>query len=133
MVARGREDRFHHKPTSIIGLAKNCRHPVVDLSQEIVGRHGKNGKGALPLSRRRFFPIFPDTRDPKWRAVSRRDNAFQVPDYAKHFTCISLDLRSAGETDKPEGTYSNKIYSGMAEKTGGGAKDYPILGSGDFP
>jgi hypothetical protein len=25
--------------------------------------------------------------------------AFQVADYAKHFTCISLDPRGAGETD----------------------------------
>lgn len=31
--------------------------------------------------------------------------AFQVADYAKHFTCISLDLRGTGETDKPEGAY----------------------------
>ena len=28
--------------------------------------------------------------------------AFQVAAYAKHFTCISLDLRGTGETDKPE-------------------------------
>ena len=28
--------------------------------------------------------------------------AFQVAEYAKHFTCISLDLRGTGETDKPE-------------------------------
>ncbi len=32
--------------------------------------------------------------------------AFQVAEYAKHFTCISLDLRGTGETDKPEGVYS---------------------------
>jgi len=30
--------------------------------------------------------------------------AFQVADYAKHFTCISVDPRGAGETDKPTGT-----------------------------
>ena len=27
--------------------------------------------------------------------------AFQVAEYAKHFTCISVDPRGAGETDKP--------------------------------
>ena len=27
--------------------------------------------------------------------------AFQVAEYAKHFTCISLDLRGTGETDNP--------------------------------
>ena len=26
--------------------------------------------------------------------------AFQVADYAKHFTCISVDPRGAGETDR---------------------------------
>jgi pimeloyl-ACP methyl ester carboxylesterase len=37
--------------------------------------------------------------------------AFQVPDYAKHFTCISLDPRGAGETDKPAGTYSTEMFA----------------------
>ncbi len=37
--------------------------------------------------------------------------AFQVADYAKHFTCISVDLRGAGETDKPGGTYSTELFA----------------------
>jgi pimeloyl-ACP methyl ester carboxylesterase len=37
--------------------------------------------------------------------------AFQVADYAKHFTCISLDLRGTGETDKPTGTYSTELFA----------------------
>jgi pimeloyl-ACP methyl ester carboxylesterase len=37
--------------------------------------------------------------------------AFQVPEYAKHFTCISVDLRGAGLTDKPAGTYSTELYA----------------------
>ncbi|HXZ04201.1 MAG TPA: alpha/beta fold hydrolase, partial [Ktedonobacteraceae bacterium] len=37
--------------------------------------------------------------------------AFQVADYAKHFTCISVDLRGAGETDKPKGTYSTELFA----------------------
>ena len=37
--------------------------------------------------------------------------AFQVADYAKHFTCISLDTRGAGETDKPDGTYSTELFA----------------------
>jgi len=32
--------------------------------------------------------------------------AFQVADYAKHFTCISLDLRGTGETDNTDGPYT---------------------------
>ncbi len=37
--------------------------------------------------------------------------AFQTPDYAKRFTCISLDLRGMGETDKPEGVYSTELFA----------------------
>ncbi len=37
--------------------------------------------------------------------------AFQVAEYAKHFTCISLDLRGTGETDKPEGAYSTELLA----------------------
>ena len=38
--------------------------------------------------------------------------AFQVAEYAKHFTCISLDLRGTGESDKPEGAYSTETLAG---------------------
>jgi pimeloyl-ACP methyl ester carboxylesterase len=34
--------------------------------------------------------------------------AFQVPEYARHFTCISVDLRGTGESDKPEGPYTTE-------------------------
>jgi pimeloyl-ACP methyl ester carboxylesterase len=37
--------------------------------------------------------------------------AFQVAEYAKHFTCISLDLRGAGETDKPDGIYTVELLA----------------------
>jgi pimeloyl-ACP methyl ester carboxylesterase len=37
--------------------------------------------------------------------------AFQVAEYAKHFTCIALDLRGTGETDKPEGVYSTELLA----------------------
>jgi len=30
--------------------------------------------------------------------------AFQVADYAKQYTCFTVDLRGAGLTDKPDGT-----------------------------
>jgi len=42
------------------------------------------------------------------------DNAcytFQVAEYAKHFTCISVDPRGAGETDKPAGFHSTELYA----------------------
>src|ERR671923_2580727 len=37
--------------------------------------------------------------------------AFQVTEYEKHFTCISVDPRGAGETDKPTGTYSTELFA----------------------
>lgn len=37
--------------------------------------------------------------------------AFQVAEYSKHFTCISVDPRGAGETDKPEGVYSTELMA----------------------
>src|SRR6516225_12587 len=37
--------------------------------------------------------------------------AFQVADYAKHFTCISVDLRGAGQSEKPAGTYSTELFA----------------------
>ena len=37
--------------------------------------------------------------------------AFQVADYAKHFTCISIDLRGTGASDKPGGAYSTEMFA----------------------
>ena len=37
--------------------------------------------------------------------------AFQVADLAKRFTCISVDLRGTGESDKPAGTQSTEMYA----------------------
>ena len=34
--------------------------------------------------------------------------AFQVPEYAGHFTCISVDLRGTGESDKPQVSYTTE-------------------------
>ena len=37
--------------------------------------------------------------------------AFQVAEYAKHFTCISVDLRGTGESDKPDGAYTTETLA----------------------
>ncbi len=37
--------------------------------------------------------------------------AFQVPEYAKHFTCFTVDLRGAGRSGKPEGTYTTELLA----------------------
>jgi 3-oxoadipate enol-lactonase len=37
--------------------------------------------------------------------------AFQVAEYAKHFTCFSVDLRGAGLSSKPEGTYTTELLA----------------------
>jgi pimeloyl-ACP methyl ester carboxylesterase len=37
--------------------------------------------------------------------------AFQVAQYAEHYTCYSVDLRGAGLTDKPEGEYTTELFA----------------------
>ena len=37
--------------------------------------------------------------------------AFQVAEYAKQFTCITPDLRGAGESDNPDGVYSTEQFA----------------------
>jgi pimeloyl-ACP methyl ester carboxylesterase len=37
--------------------------------------------------------------------------AFQVADYSKQFTCVSVDLRGTGESDKPGGIYSTEMFA----------------------
>jgi 3-oxoadipate enol-lactonase len=37
--------------------------------------------------------------------------AFQVADYANHFTCFSVDLRGAGLSGKPEGSYTTELLA----------------------
>src|SRR5947209_6328780 len=38
--------------------------------------------------------------------------AFQVAEYAKHFTCFSIDLRGTGESDKLAGDYTTETLAG---------------------
>src|SRR5262250_1560025 len=37
--------------------------------------------------------------------------AFQIADYAKHFTCFTVDLRGAGLCSKPEGDYTTELLA----------------------
>src|SRR5437660_7731497 len=37
--------------------------------------------------------------------------AFQVAEYSKRFTCISMDLRGTGESDKPDGECSTELFA----------------------
>ena len=37
--------------------------------------------------------------------------AFQVAEYAKHFTCFTVDLRGAGLSGKPEGAYTTELLA----------------------
>jgi pimeloyl-ACP methyl ester carboxylesterase len=37
--------------------------------------------------------------------------AFQVADYAKQFTCFTVDLRGAGLSGKPEGTHTSELLA----------------------
>jgi 3-oxoadipate enol-lactonase len=37
--------------------------------------------------------------------------AYQVPEYAKQFTCLSIDLRGTGDSDKPQTPYSFEVLA----------------------
>jgi pimeloyl-ACP methyl ester carboxylesterase len=37
--------------------------------------------------------------------------AFQVAEYEKHFRCLTVDLRGAGRSDKPVGTYTTELFA----------------------
>jgi len=49
--------------------------------------------------------------------------SFQVKDYAQHFTCISIDLRGTGLSDKPSGPYTTED---MADDIAGLMKELGI-------
>ncbi|HXZ69833.1 MAG TPA: alpha/beta hydrolase [Streptosporangiaceae bacterium] len=44
-------------------------------------------------------------------AIDQACYAFQVAEYAKHFTCFTVDLRGAGLCGKPEGTYTTELFA----------------------
>ena len=44
-------------------------------------------------------------------AIDQACYAFQVAEYAKHFTCFSVDLRGAGRSGKPEGNYTTELLA----------------------
>ena len=44
-------------------------------------------------------------------AIDQACYAFQVADYAKQFTCYTVDLRGAGLSGKPEGAYTTELFA----------------------
>src|SRR5205809_7425879 len=44
-------------------------------------------------------------------AIDQACYAFQVAEYAKHFACYTVDLRGAGLSGKPEGTYTTELFA----------------------
>src|SRR3974377_244033 len=58
--------------------------------------------------------------------------AFQVADYAKHFTCISVDLRGTGESDKPGGVYSTEQFADAGFRDTTGTHLRPFSGSSNW-
>jgi 3-oxoadipate enol-lactonase len=78
----------------------------------------KKGKGNMPKVRVNELTMNYDqqgTGEPliliPYLAADYACYAFQVGEYAKHFTCFSVDLRGVGETDKPEGIYSTELFA----------------------
>jgi pimeloyl-ACP methyl ester carboxylesterase len=52
--------------------------------------------------------------------------AFQVAEYAKHFTCFTVDLRGAGRSGQPGGSYTTELLAddiaAFMQAAGGGAR-----------
>jgi pimeloyl-ACP methyl ester carboxylesterase len=44
-------------------------------------------------------------------AIDQACYAFQVTEYEKHFRCFTVDLRGAGLSDKPVGTYTTELFA----------------------
>jgi pimeloyl-ACP methyl ester carboxylesterase len=44
-------------------------------------------------------------------AVDHACYAFQVAEYERYFRCFTVDLRGAGLTEKPEGTYTTELFA----------------------
>jgi len=44
-------------------------------------------------------------------AVDQACYAFQVAEYARHYTCFSVDLRGAGLSGKPDGAYTTELFA----------------------
>jgi pimeloyl-ACP methyl ester carboxylesterase len=44
-------------------------------------------------------------------AIDQACYAFQVAEYAKHFSCYSVDLRGAGLSGKPDGVYTTELFA----------------------
>src|SRR5204863_6693323 len=44
-------------------------------------------------------------------AIDQACYAFQVAEYAKHFTCFSVDLRGAGLSGKPESVCTTDLFA----------------------
>ena len=44
-------------------------------------------------------------------AADQQCYTFQVKEYAKHFSCFTVDLRGAGRSGKPDGTYTTELFA----------------------
>src|SRR5215472_15219700 len=76
------------------------------------------GRATMPLVQANNIDIFYEVQgegEPlvliPYLAADQARYAFQVADYAKQFTCFTVDLRGAGLSGKPEGTYSTELFA----------------------
>ena len=64
--------------------------------------------------------------------------AFHVAEYAKHFTCFTVDLGGAGLSSKPEGTYTTELLAGgiagvrAGGRPGSRSRRRPVPGRDDW-
>jgi pimeloyl-ACP methyl ester carboxylesterase len=90
---------------------------VEDLPR-VGGRGAAEGEATVPYVQANNIEVYYEVQgegEPlvliPYLAADQACYAYQVADYAKQFTCYTVDLRGAGRSDKPEGTYTTELFA----------------------
>jgi 3-oxoadipate enol-lactonase len=77
-----------------------------------------SGEATMPVVQANNIDIYYETQgegEPlvliPYLAADQACYAFQVAEYSKHFTCFTVDLRGAGLSGKPDGSYTTELFS----------------------
>jgi pimeloyl-ACP methyl ester carboxylesterase len=84
----------------------------------MAGTDAERERGAMPTVQANGIDIYYEVQGEgppmvliPYLAADQACYAFQVADYANHYTCFTVDLRGAGLTSKPEGIYTTELLA----------------------
>jgi pimeloyl-ACP methyl ester carboxylesterase len=82
------------------------------------GRGAAGGEATVPYVQANNIEVYYEVQgegEPlvliPYLAADQACYAYQVADYAKQFTCYTVDLRGAGRSGKPEGSYTTELFA----------------------